>query len=73
MESEIMEKTLKTLFGENNVRRCNMQFDRVFAIFDGNEELCHHTGFEVLLFEDDPPSYWWYVYYDSLGDYHFGR
>lgn len=42
-------------------------FDKVFPV-NGNEELCHHTGFEKLMF-----GQWWYEYEDSEGELHYGR
>ena len=44
-----------------------MPYDKVFDV-NGNEELCHATGWE--LYEGGE---WWNEYIDSNGDYHYGR
>jgi len=53
-----------------------MPFDKRFEI-DGNEELCHATGFEVcfgdVLGDVEDPADWWNEYIDSNGDFHYGR
>lgn len=49
-----------------------MPFDKVFDV-DGNEELCHATGYEVSFGDPSDPSNWWNEYEDSLGNYHYGR
>lgn len=44
-----------------------MPFDHVFQV-NGNEELCHATGYEVFLH-----GQWWNEYEDSNWDLHYGR
>lgn len=52
----------------NNTRTLEtMPFDKVFDV-NGNEELCHATGVEVLINGE-----WWNEYVDSNEDYHYGR
>lgn len=46
-----------------------MPFDHVFDV-NGNEELCHATGYEVQ-FEGD--TVWWNEYIDSNGDFQYGN
>ena len=41
--------------------------DKAFEV-DGNEELCHATGYEIL-----DNGEWWNEYEDSNGEYHYGR
>lgn len=48
----------------------NMPFDHVFITRNG-EELCHATGYEVLLNTD--PNTWWNEYVDSEGMIHYGN
>lgn len=55
-EDNIMIRELKT-----------MPFDHVFIV-DGNEELCHATGYEML--ED---GIWWNEYIDHNGEFHYGN
>ena len=45
--------------------------DHVFDV-DGNEQLCHATGIEVL-FGEDKPENWWNEYEDDNGGLHYGR
>lgn len=45
-----------------------MPFDKAFETSDGNTELCHATGLEVLIHGE-----WWNEYADSNGDLHYGR
>lgn len=45
-----------------------MPYDKRFRIDDGNEKLCHATGYEVL-FDDDE---WWNEYEDDEGKLHYG-
>lgn len=44
-----------------------MPCDKAFPV-DGNIELCHATGYEILLCGE-----WWNEYQDSEGNYHYGR
>lgn len=44
-----------------------MPFDHIFIV-DGNEELCHATGYEML--ED---GIWWNEYIDHNGEFHYGN
>lgn len=44
-----------------------MPFDKTFDA-DGNEELCHATGMEVLI-----DGQWWNEYVDSNDELHYGR
>jgi len=65
---------LERIFGKGNVRQCTMQPDKTFITSQyGNEELCHHTGYEVLDGSEDLPGNWWNVYVDMSGNYHLGR
>lgn len=41
--------------------------DKVFKV-NGNEELCHATGYEIL-----ENGEWWNEYEDSTGEYRYGR
>ena len=41
--------------------------DKAFEV-NGNEELCHATGYEIL-----ENGEWWNEYIDSNGEYHYGR
>ena len=45
-----------------------MPFDMSFVMPDGNEELCHATGTEVLI-----DGEWWNEYVDQDGNLHYGR
>ena len=47
-------------------------FDKNFEV-NGNEELCHATGFEVCFEDGEDPADWWNEYIDSNGDFHYGR
>lgn len=47
----------------------NMPYDHVFPV-DGNDELCHATGYEVKFYGED---IWWNEYEDSNGELHYGR
>lgn len=49
-----------------------MPFDHVFYV-DGNEQLCHATGYEICDGDPSDPADWWNEYVDSNGDYHLGR
>lgn len=65
---------LEEIYGKGHVRKCTMQPDKVFITsMYGNEELCHHTGLEVLDGSKDIPSNWWNVYLDMDGNCHLGR
>ena len=44
-----------------------MPFDKVFYV-DGQEELCHATGYEVMI-----DGVWWNEYVDSNDQTHYGR
>ena len=48
----------------------SMPFDKAFVTENGNEELCHATGYEVRF---DGDSCWWNEYVDSDGKFHYGR
>lgn len=45
-------------------------FDKRVTLADGNSELAHATGIEVLFEGDDT---WWNEYEDSEGNLHYGR
>ena len=45
-----------------------MPFDKAFITDNGNEELCHATGKEVLI-----DGQWWNEYRDNDGNLHYGR
>ena len=47
-----------------------MPFDKAFLMDNGNEELCHATGYEVC---DEGDSEWWLEYQDSEGNLYYGR
>ena len=47
----------------------HMTYDHTFYTEEGKQELCHHTGKEVLM--DD--GIWWYEFIDSNGDLHYGN
>lgn len=51
----------------------NMPYDKMFENANGQEELCHATGYEVCCGNPDVPGDWWDEYIDSLGDTHLGR
>ena len=54
--------------GDMEIRRLDeMPFDKVFSV-NGNEELCHATGYEVF-----KNGQWWNEYEDSEGELHYGR
>ena len=42
-------------------------YDHTFIV-DNRDEMCHATGYEVLIH-----GIWWNEYIDSLGDYHYGN
>ena len=44
-----------------------MPFDKLFPT-DNGTELCHATGFEVII-----DGEWWNEYEDSDGELHYGR
>ena len=50
----------------------NMPFDKSFTV-DGNEQLCHATGFEVCWDNPDNPADWWEEFVDYNGEFHYGR
>lgn len=65
---------LEEIYGKGHVRECTMQPDKAFITSPyGNEELCHHTGYEVLDGNEDSPENWWNVYTDAQGTYRLGR
>lgn len=66
------EDRLKRIFGESNVRRSKKTLpDRVIMIDNqGTEELCTHTGFDILDGKENVPSNWWKVFVDVSGHYH---
>lgn len=47
-------------------------FDKSFTV-NGNEELCHATGYEVCTGDPGNPADWWNEYVDSDGEIHLGR
>ena len=49
-----------------------MPYDKAFEV-NGNQELCHATGFEVCDGNPENPADWWEEYKDSNGDLHYGR
>ncbi len=46
-----------------------MPYDKAFVVEGGNEQLCHSTGYEVLLADGD----WWNEYVDLNGNLYYGR
>lgn len=54
-------------------REVEIGFDKAFDV-DGNSQLCHHTGFEVVFDnEEDVAENRWLEFIDSRGNYHYGR
>lgn len=49
-----------------------MPFDKVFEV-NGNEEMCHSTGYEVCEGNPENSADWWNEYEDSEGNLHYGR
>ena len=50
-----------------------MPFDKVFETPEGNEELCHATGYEICLGQDPTDSSnWWNEYIDTQGRIYYG-
>ena len=49
-----------------------MPFDKVLDV-EGNEELCHSTGYEVCDCNPEAPSAWWNEYQDHDGNLYYGR
>ena len=64
-EKKKKENAMKVLKREPSER---IYSDHSFMV-DGNETLCHHTGYEVLM--DD--GIWWLEYEDPNGDIHYGN
>ena len=62
MKTEVLRRELDT-----------MPFDKAFTTENGNEELCHATGYEVCLGNPDDASDWWEEFEDSEGNLHYGR
>lgn len=50
-----------------------MPFDKVFVVENGNEELCHATGWEECFGDPNEPADWWNKYEDSEGNLYYGR
>ncbi len=50
------------------VKSDHITYDKVFLV-NGNEEMCHHTGYEYVDEDGDV----WYEFEDSNGEYHYGR
>lgn len=42
-------------------------FDKMFYV-NGNQQLCHSTGYEVMI-----DGEWWNEYEDMDGEMHYGR
>ena len=57
---------------EMRIKLDEMPFDHAFNI-DGNEQLCHATGYVVCLGDSENPADWWNEYEDVNGDLHYGR
>lgn len=49
-----------------------MPYDHVFETENGNEELCHATGYEVCLGNPDNLQDWWLEYTDREGNLYYG-
>lgn len=49
-----------------------MPFDKAFEV-NGNEQLCHATGWQVCFGNPSEPADWWNEYEDSEGEFHYGR
>lgn len=51
-----------------------MPFDKTFITSEnGNEELCHSTGYEVCNGDPSDAANWWNEYEDSNGNLYYGR
>ena len=50
-----------------------MPFDKMFITENGNQELCHATGYEVCDGNPKNPSDWWNEYEDDDGNLYYGR
>lgn len=50
-----------------------MTYDKAFVLDDGNEQLCHATGFQVCFGNPEQEMNWWNEYEDSKGNLHYGR
>lgn len=53
---------------KNRRKLDEMPFDHVFSV-NGNEELLHATGYEVL----GSDGIWWNEYQDSKGNLYYGN
>ena len=52
---------------ENRFELAAMPMDKMFII-NGNAEMCHSTGYEIVIENDT-----WNEYIDSIGDIHYAR
>ena len=50
-----------------------MPFDKAFVVENGNEELCHATGYEICDGNPENQADWWNEYEDSEGNLYYGR
>lgn len=64
---KLLERAVKEDYGMERRKLEEMPFDKAFEV-DGNEELCHATGYEVLRY-----GTWWCEYIDSEGDLRYGN
>lgn len=64
----------KSTTATHQLRRAlpQMPFDHVFETENGNEELCHATGFEVCLGDPSNCQDWWFEYTDREGNLYYG-
>ena len=54
--------------GKNRRELAEMPCDKRFQLEDGSDELCHATGYEVLV-----DGEWWNEYEGSDGNIYLGR
>lgn len=69
-------KELEELEETGMIRReCTLTFDKVFENDNGQQVLCHHTGYEVHFVADFTGDYrcWWNEYKDNDGNIYYGR
>lgn len=50
-----------------------MPFDKAFEDENGNEVLCHATGWEVCDGDQEDPADWWNEFTDQDGEVYLGR
>ena len=50
-----------------------MPFDKTFINSEGNQVLCHATGYEVAIGDPSVMSNWWNEYVDNEDNIYYGR